>query len=165
MDTQSTEYLIRKNQYELNNIALSYLRESNFLLAEKTLLKGLDLNPNNFAINYNLGCLYGFSDLEKSLIHYRAAYEIAPSHCFAKRNYLATLAKLARQAEKNENYKLVHQCLDELLMSEDDVDYARVEKSRIYSKQGDKENAKIWAELAVQENHYLADLVRGPDTF
>ena len=152
-----------EQQMHLNNMAVTYIQEDSkaaLLLAEKIILQGLKLNEKHFALNYNLGCVYSHSDLDKSLVSFKEAYKIQPNHPLAKNNYLITLHKLVFRAKKAEDYQLAHQYLDELMPHDEYVDYARLEKSRLYKKEGNLAASKHWECIALELNPFLSSLTK-----
>jgi tetratricopeptide (TPR) repeat protein len=149
----------------LNNIAVACIQRGKFLLAEKMLHCALALDKTHFLINYNLGCVYAYNDIKKSYFHFKAAYERIPSHPIAKSNYLILLHKLIKREIEQKNYVEAHCYLDEMMGTADEnyEDYARVEKSRVYHKQGNLIEAERWAAIATEINPHLKALTKGPD--
>ena len=64
----------------LNNLAVIYMREKNFLEARRNLEKAIRLKPENVDPYYNLACLYAMKgEATKSLAHLRKAVSLDKS--------------------------------------------------------------------------------------
>lgn len=88
LDSIELKYGAKLNKAMLyNNLANIYLSEGDLDLAEKTLLKSLELNPDSAEAHINLGVIYGKRNyFDKEIAQYKKALSVSPSSFLAYRN-------------------------------------------------------------------------------
>ncbi len=88
LESVELRYDTKQNKAMLyNNLANVYLSEGDLSLAEKTLLKSLDLNPESAEAHINLGVIYGKRNyFDKEIAEYKKALSISPASFLAYRN-------------------------------------------------------------------------------
>ena len=84
----STEDPLRKKKAEAaRNLGEAYLREGNFTLALKELLKAEDLNPNDPYLQNDIGlAFYGKRRYDRAIRHYKKALDLKPDYAPAMNN-------------------------------------------------------------------------------
>ena len=84
----STQDPQRKKKAEAaRNLGEAYLREGNFTLALKELLKAEDLNPNDPYLQNDIGlAFYGKRKYDRAIRHYKKALDLQPDYAPAMNN-------------------------------------------------------------------------------
>lgn len=131
------------------NRGLAYVEKKDYVAAIRDFTKAIKLNPNNaFAFN-NRGNAYASNkDYDAAIRDYNKAIELVPNFAMAFNN-----RGLAHR--HNKNYDAAIQDYTEAIKLDLNLAMTMANMGIAYEIKGDKENARLWWEKALEKKEYL----------